>query len=519
MPKLPDIEPSLVQRARQKDEVAIAQIYEKLNKKAYVSVYYILGADERFKENAKTITQDTFRNAFKKIDFLKDDDKFAPWFYTSLKNRCYDFFDSKEYNNISKRHIHDLYEDNTSEEFRDSFEETIENENMEFNPDAVANKEEIKKGLNECLQKLPVSQKEALILYYFQGLTMDEMSEVMDAKTSTIKSWLKRGKESIENQIIQLRKENKSFYSVLPIPALVWTLQEAAKEAPQMDAKKFASQIIVEAKMPPIKQVKKPVVTNEVKAAKTVSKATMKSGTTKVASTQTAKTATSILTPKLIAAATAVVLAAGGGAYAITSKITSPNNYNEVAQTTEKSKEDLKTKEDSQYEILDDQSWSITGYTNLATVNGDLKDIQLYGSPFEDDPIDAKLQMGQKIGNKSVDWVVISLVCMQPDEETIPDKNGVYWAVIGNGDISENDYYFKLQVGEDAVLYDAGEYNHKSLADSGYDVNAFKNACGADLADDIQIGLDTVKNHSSNEIQNGKYNRITQLCNGEYAYY
>lgn len=33
MPQLPDIEPSLVQRARQNDEVAIAQIYEKLNKK------------------------------------------------------------------------------------------------------------------------------------------------------------------------------------------------------------------------------------------------------------------------------------------------------------------------------------------------------------------------------------------------------------------------------------------------------------------------------------------------------
>lgn len=50
-------------------------------------------------------------------------------------------------------------------------------------------------------------------MFYFQGLTIDEMSEVMDAKTSTIKSWLKRGKESIENQIVQLRKENRSFYS------------------------------------------------------------------------------------------------------------------------------------------------------------------------------------------------------------------------------------------------------------------------------------------------------------------
>ena len=50
-------------------------------------------------------------------------------------------------------------------------------------------------------------------MFYFQGLTIDEMSEVMDAKTSTIKSWLTRGKESIENQIVQLRKENRSFYS------------------------------------------------------------------------------------------------------------------------------------------------------------------------------------------------------------------------------------------------------------------------------------------------------------------
>ena len=52
MPQLPDIEPSLVKRVRQNDEEAIAQIYEKPNKKAYVSAYYIFGADERFKENA-----------------------------------------------------------------------------------------------------------------------------------------------------------------------------------------------------------------------------------------------------------------------------------------------------------------------------------------------------------------------------------------------------------------------------------------------------------------------------------
>lgn len=512
MPQLPDIEPSLVKRVRQNDEEAIAQIYEKLNKKAYVSAYYILGADERFKENAKTITQDTFQNAFKKIDLLKDDDKFAPWFYISLRNRCYDFFDSKEYKNISERHIHDLYEDNSSEDFRDTFEESIENTNIEFSPDEAANKEEIKQGLNDCLQNLPEKQKEALIMFYFQGLTIDEMSEVMDAKTSTIKSWLKRGKESIENQIVQLRKENRSFYSVLPIPALVWVLQEATKEAPQMDAKKFASQIIVEVKASSVSPVKKPIIKNEVETAKAVSKAAAKSSSAKIAGTGAAKTTASILTPKLIAGVTAVVIATGGAVYAATSNKAGSNSRGEEAQIAETQKNDSS-------DALDDRTWSITGYTNLATINGDIKDIQLYGSPFEDDPVDAKLQMGQKIGNKSVDWVVMSLVCMQPDEEEIPDKNGVYWAVIGNGDMSENEYYFKLQVGEDPVLYNAGEYDHKSLADYSFDVNAFKNACGADLADDVQIELDTVKNYSSSKTQGGKYTRITQLCNGDYAYY
>lgn len=228
-----------------------------------------------------------------------------------MRNRCYDFFDSKEYKNISERHIHDLYEDNSSEDFRDTFEESIENTNIEFSPDEAANKEEIKQGLNDCLQNLPEKQKEALIMFYFQGLTIDEMSEVMDAKTSTIKSWLKRGKESIENQIVQLRKENRSFYSVLPIPALVWVLQEATKEAPQMDAKKFASQIIVEVKASSVSPVKKPIIKNEVETAKAVSKAAAKSSSAKIAGTGAAKTTASILTPKLIAGVTAVVIATG----------------------------------------------------------------------------------------------------------------------------------------------------------------------------------------------------------------
>ena len=492
MPKLPDIEPSLVQRARQNDEVAIAQIYEKLNKKAYASAYYILGADERFKENAKTITQDTFQNAFKKIDLLRDNDKFAPWFYTSLKNRCLDFFDSKEYKNISKRHIHDLYEDNASEEFRDSFEETIENENMEFNPDAVANKEEIKRGLNDCLQKLPESQKEALIMYYFQ--------------------------ESIENQIIQLRKENKSFYSVLPIPALVWVLQEAAKEAPQMDAKKFASQIVVEVKASTIKPKKKKHT--NIDKSETTSKNikmdnALKGG--KITNKHFTRWIPTLGTPKAIVVIIVAVISLTVGFQGVKHWITKNDEHVQQGQssTLDEVTDGKRTWTCSKTPI----AYEITDYSLMHST-----DFMMYDTPYDDGNQDVLMSMYVLVGDSETGGSkgrIYGIVAYAVDNN---EDDGCVWVAIGNADNGDSRYYVKIA--DKTAEYFKKVEKKPILYTDYYDVNKFKEACEFNVVEDNQIAILEIDRNSKDFkddpiyfLRYKEYERYTQLCNGLLAYY
>ena len=89
---LPDIPKEWIQQARLADESAIEKIYSKTYPKAYTIAYYSLGATNKFQDEAQTITQDSMRKAFEKLDQLKDDDKFAPWVYTILNNSIRDYF-------------------------------------------------------------------------------------------------------------------------------------------------------------------------------------------------------------------------------------------------------------------------------------------------------------------------------------------------------------------------------------------------------------------------------------------
>ncbi|GLC88039.1 sigma-70 family RNA polymerase sigma factor [Lysinibacillus piscis] len=53
----------------------------------------------------------------------------------------------------------------------------------------------------EQIAKLPTKYKDVLILYYYQQLTMAEISEILDVNMNTIKSRLLRGKKILQNKL------------------------------------------------------------------------------------------------------------------------------------------------------------------------------------------------------------------------------------------------------------------------------------------------------------------------------
>lgn len=241
MARFPDIAPDLVRRARYNDQQAIDEIVKKTYKIAYVNAHYFLGGKADTEDKAIEITQDAYVKAFASLNkSLKNDDGFSPWFYTILNNKCIDYTRTSEY---KKREI--SYEQFNDADRNESFIDSVENDNESFDPTTVSNKAEVREGLLNCIQNLPDGQRQAILLYYFGELKIPEICEELDEKPSTVKTWLSRGRSNIESMIQTLRAQNKSFYNVLPIPALIWALEEAVKRAPSFDLADAASKFVV----------------------------------------------------------------------------------------------------------------------------------------------------------------------------------------------------------------------------------------------------------------------------------
>jgi RNA polymerase sigma-70 factor (ECF subfamily) len=62
-----------------------------------------------------------------------------------------------------------------------------------------------------ALRQLPPPQRAALLLHHLVGLSVDDVAVELSAKTGTVKSWLHRGRASLEAQLrIQADEVNES---------------------------------------------------------------------------------------------------------------------------------------------------------------------------------------------------------------------------------------------------------------------------------------------------------------------
>ena len=66
-----------------------------------------------------------------------------------------------------------------------SIEDTLESSDT-YNPDVAAEKEEIKKMIARTLMDLPEREKQVLILYYYEGLTLKEIGSILNVTESRV---------------------------------------------------------------------------------------------------------------------------------------------------------------------------------------------------------------------------------------------------------------------------------------------------------------------------------------------
>lgn len=169
-------EKQLIKRLKKNDEKAYIELLDLYGNRLLKTCFLVL-KDEK---EAEDIVQETFIKLFSQIHLFKGKSSLYTWIYRIALNLCKDKMRSK------KEFI--LYEDTV--ESNEGVEEIV--------LDEINNK-----ILHKELEGLPHIYKEVIILFYFEDLSIKDISEILEEKEGTIKSRLSRGRVILRDAILK----------------------------------------------------------------------------------------------------------------------------------------------------------------------------------------------------------------------------------------------------------------------------------------------------------------------------
>lgn len=153
------------------------------------------------------------------INMLKNNDKFEGWFAISLMNRCRNAWKKK-----GKIQKHETFESSLKDDEVNFFENIPAGALAD--PSVKFEQKEIIDGLHALMSELPKMQEACINMTWFNGNTCKVTAAALDIPEGTVKTNVSKAKKYIEHRIVELRKENKSFYAIAPVPFLIWMMQK-----------------------------------------------------------------------------------------------------------------------------------------------------------------------------------------------------------------------------------------------------------------------------------------------------
>ena len=138
---------------------------------------------------AEDIAQESLIKSFKSINSFREDSSFYTWVYIITVNTAKNFL-------ISKKRKDELLQTDLSED--GSFH--VEPVNSD-SPQEIYNAAELQEIITITLNQLGEETKTALTLREFEGLSYEQIAEVVDCPVGTVRSRIFRGREVIDEAI------------------------------------------------------------------------------------------------------------------------------------------------------------------------------------------------------------------------------------------------------------------------------------------------------------------------------
>ncbi|WP_226087566.1 sigma-70 family RNA polymerase sigma factor [Mesobacillus sp. S13] len=136
------------------------------------------------KQIAEDLTQEIFVKCYKSLHTYSGKSKFRTWLWRIASNHCKDYLKSWYNKNVFTTDYQPIYDSIQS----DSVEQTV-----------IQDEEDDQ--LASAVMELPVNYREVIYLFYFEEMSIKEISVVTEVKENTIKTRLKRAKELLKERL------------------------------------------------------------------------------------------------------------------------------------------------------------------------------------------------------------------------------------------------------------------------------------------------------------------------------
>lgn len=190
-----DLDRQIIEEVRAGNTRRYAQLVDRHKDRAMTLALRLTGS----REEAEELLQDAFLRAFKNLDRFRGDAKFATWFYRILYNLCLTKISRRK----GKPEVVTMENDRRLDSlFVDEDELTI-HQKLE--------REEFQEMISREIDALPEKYKSAVVFFYVQEMSYEEICAVQSLPLGTVKTNLFRGRNLLRERVMKKLKGEMRF--------------------------------------------------------------------------------------------------------------------------------------------------------------------------------------------------------------------------------------------------------------------------------------------------------------------
>lgn len=172
----------LIVRLQDADLEALGLLFERHRTRVYRTALAIV----RDPAVAEDILQDCFLKVYANAARIDPSRPLAPWLYRVTVNLSYSWLSRRKGQRAS---IDDAVERLVSP--------------MRHAPDRLTEQTEMRQKVRRAISELSIDQRVVVVLYYLNGLSLQDIAEILDLPVGTVKSRLYYARENMRNQLGQ----------------------------------------------------------------------------------------------------------------------------------------------------------------------------------------------------------------------------------------------------------------------------------------------------------------------------